>query len=456
MNGPDLSTPLVSLLQLQRRARQAATPEALGFIVVNETLQLVRYRQAAMWGAAGLGHVSTVSGVPEPDPTAPYVQWLSALCRHLARGRAAQETTQETAERAQGAEVNVDALPDPLRAEWSHWLPAHALWLPLGREGEEPDGGMLLARDAAWSEHETALLKELAHAYGHALSGFRPRHSLATRTLSSLRTGKTRRRLAIAAVVACLVPVRLSALSQAEVVPQEPFMVRAPLDGVIERFDVRPNQPVKAGTPLFSLDTTTLRARMELAKRAVDTAQEEYRQSAQMAVTSDKSRAETAVRRGKLQEKSVEMDYTAEQLDRVQVKADRDGIAVFADTNDWVGKAVNVGERVLVVADPAKVELVAWMPAADLLPVSPGDMLTLYPQGSPLSSFQAKVSSVAYRAELTREGFLAYRVKATFPAGQQTPRIGLLGTARLSGGWAPFAYVALRRPLSVLRQWIGW
>jgi len=444
MNAPDLSTPLVSLLQLQRRARQAATAEALGFIVVNETMQLVRYRQAAMWSAAGLGRVATVSGVPEPDPNAPYVQWLSALCRHLARGQAAAE------------EVDVDALPEAIRTEWSHWLPARALWLPLGREGEDAEGGMLLARDAAWSEHEIALLKELAHAYGHAWSGFRARQSLVTRTLSSLRTGRTRRRLAIAAVAACLIPVRLSALSQAEVVPQEPFMVRAPLDGVIERFDVRPNQPVKVGTPLFSLDTTALRARMELARRAVDTAQEEYRQSAQMAVTSDKSRAETAVRRGKLQEKSVEMDYTAEQFNRVQVKADREGIAVFADTNDWVGKAVNLGERVLVVADPAKVELDAWLPAADLLPVTPGDTLTLYPQGSPLSSFQAKVSSVAYRAEVTREGFLAYRIKSTFAPGQPTPRIGQLGTARLSGGWAPLAYVALRRPLSVVRQWMGW
>ena len=276
------------------------------------------------------------------------------------------------------------------------------------------------------------------------------------RAVSALRAGKTRRRVAVAGVLVCLIPVRLSALSQAEVVPQDPFMVRAPLDGVIDRFDVRPNQAVKVGTPLFNLDTTTLRARMELARKAVDTAQEEYRQSAQMAVTSDKNRAETALRRGKLQEKSVEMDYTVEQLDRVQVKADRDGIAVFADTNDWVGKAVTLGERVLLLADPAKVELVAWLPAADVLPVAPGDTLTLYPQGSPLSSFDAKVTSVAYRAEVTREGFLAYRVKAAFAQRSgATPRIGQLGTARLQGGWAPLAYVALRRPLSVVRQWLG-
>ncbi|RQP23192.1 efflux RND transporter periplasmic adaptor subunit [Piscinibacter terrae] len=444
MNNPEAPSPLLGLLQLQRRAREAATPEALGFVMVNETLQLARYRQAVWWSTAGLGRVAAVSGLPQPDPNAPYVQWMASLCRHL------------TGAQPEAGEVDGAALPDGVRADWAEWLPAHALWLPLRRDAHAPDGALLLARDEAWAPHDLALLRELSHAYGHALHALQPQRTWRERLLGALRAGKTRRRLLIVALLACVCPVRLSVLAQAEVVPQDPFIVRSPLDGVIDRFDVRPNQPVKPGTPLFSLDTTALRARMELARKAVDTAQEEYRQSAQSAVTSDKSRAEIALRRGKLQEKAVEMDYTAEQLDRVQVKADRAGIAVFADSGDWVGKAVTLGERVLQVADPMKVELVAWLPAADLLPVAPGDTLTLYPQGSPLQSFDATVLSVAYRAEVTRDGFVAYRVKASFTAGQPVPRIGQQGTARLHGAWAPLAYVALRRPLAVMRQWLGW
>ena len=83
-------------------------------------------------------------------------------------------------------------------------------------------------------------------------------------------------------------------------------------------------------------------------------------------------------------------------------------------------------------------------------------MLTWYPQGSPLSAFDARVVSVAYRAEVTRDGFPAYRIKARFEGGGAAPRIGQTGTARLSSGWAPLLYVALRRPLSLLRQWLGW
>ena len=71
MNGPDVATPLLTLLQLQRRARQASSLDALGFVIVNETLQLAPYRQAALWSTAGLGRVAAVSGLQQPDPTAP-------------------------------------------------------------------------------------------------------------------------------------------------------------------------------------------------------------------------------------------------------------------------------------------------------------------------------------------------------------------------------------------------
>lgn len=430
---------LLTLLQLGRRARAAADLPALGFVIVNETLQLAPYRQAALWADLGLPRVAAVSGLPQPDPSAPYVQWLGSVCRHLSKSHA-------TAGR-----IDAASLPDTLAAEWSQWWPAHAVWLPL-----QQAGALVLAREQAWTDAEIAIFTELADVYGHALGAFRPRQGGLDRVAGWLRTGRARRYLLIGAVAVSLVPVRVTVLAGAEVVPKEPFLVRAPLDGVIERFDVRPNQPVKTGQPLFSLDTSALRTRYEVARKALDTAQEEYRQSAQAAVTSDKNRAEIALRRGQLQERQVELDFTSDQLQRVQVKAERDGIAVFADASDWLGKAVAVGERILLVADPAQVQLAVDLPAADHLDVQPGDALTLYPQGSPLSSFDARVISVAYRAEPTAAGFLAYRIKADFDAGQPAPRIGQLGTARVRGPWGPLAYVVLRRPLAALRQWLGW
>jgi len=228
------------------------------------------------------------------------------------------------------------------------------------------------------------------------------------------------------------------------------------LDGVVENFYVRPNQPVTAETPLFSLDTTVLQSQHAVAQQAYMTAEEEYRQAAQMAVTDDKSKLEMALRRGALAEKSVELDYTAEQLGRVQVKAERAGVAVFNDVNDWQGKAVILGEKILLLADPTKVELSIDLPASDIIAIEPGDSVKLYPNASPVSSYSAKVTTVAYHAEATSAGVLAYRIKAELVADQSLPRIGMMGTAKISGNRVPFVYYLLRKPLSAARQWLGW
>ncbi|MDO1530357.1 HlyD family efflux transporter periplasmic adaptor subunit [Fulvimonas sp. R45] len=432
---------LLGLLQLGQRARAADTAEALGFIAVNEARTVFAYRQAALW-REGAGGVVALSGVPQVERDAPYVQWLARLFRAIAPVNAPKA-------------IDPAALPVLLAEEWSTWLPQHALAIPLVSSVGGVRGVLLLAREQAWSDEEKALAGELGALFGHALHALRPREALWQRVRGLLRQRRAWWKVALGLLVVSLVPVRLSALAQAEVTPVDPFVVRTPLDGVIDRMQVQPNQPVKAGTPLFDLDATTLRSRYDAARKAFEAAQEEYQQSAQQAVTDDKSRLEMAERRGDMAQKAVDMNFAADQLARVQVKAAREGVAVFADVNDWTGKAVSVGEKVLVLADPGKVELTGYLPVADQIALKPGADVTFYPKASPFTAYHARVETVAYRAAPTDEAVLAYRVKARFVSGEPVPRLGLMGTARLYAGRVPLIYYLLRRPLASLRQWLG-
>lgn len=442
---------LATLLQLGRRAREAADVASLGFVVVNETRQLLAYRQAALGRMNRLGtllpaDVMAVSGLPEPDPQAPYVQWLAQVLRHLL-----QDET-----KLQPAALHASDLPPALAADWSNWLPQHALLLPLPGPGNRAGALLLLVREEAWSEHDLVLGSELAHAYGHALARFVPPVSWQERARNWFGS-KHRRWGAVAALSAvALCPVPMSVLAPAEVVPLEPFLVRAPLDGVVDQFHVRPNQSVKAGAALFDLDTTTLRSRVDVTRKAYEVAQEEYRQAAQMALTDERSKRELALRQGRMEEKAVELDYSRRLLERILVKAPRDGIAVFADVNDWQGRAVAIGERVMLLADPARMELAISLPVADATDLEPGASVTLYPNGSAFSSFEAELASISYHAEPTPDGILAYRLKARLTSDQPLPRLGARGMAKIRSGWAPLSYYVLRRPLAAARQWLGW
>lgn len=470
MNAPvqiDAGT-LAVLWQLSARAREASSEETLGFVIVNESLSLVPYRQAAWWRARSPvpGAVAAVSGLPQSDPGAPYVQWLGQVCRVLERrsideAAASQQAPADAAAPADSAKRNwpqaltADSLPDALAADWSDWWPTHALWVPLGDRAGHSLGGVVFAREQPWTSLDEALFAELARVWSHALAAFAPRASWLERAKLTLSAGKHRRRALAAVALALVVPVPLTVLAPAEVTAKDPFVVRAPLDGVIDRLFAQPNQPVAAGAPLFALDSTALASRYALANKNYATAQEEYRQTAQLAVTDDKDRLDMALRKGKLDESAIELDYTARELARVRVNAPRAGVAVFSDPNDWNGKAVSIGEKVMLLADPASVELTAYVPVADNVDVVPGASLTLYPKSSPLAAYDARIDTVAYRAEPTPEGVVAYRVKATFTSKVKPP-LGVMGTARIHGHWVPVAYYLLRRPLATVRQWLGW
>ncbi|MBL8484909.1 MAG: biotin/lipoyl-binding protein, partial [Rhodocyclaceae bacterium] len=277
--SPPIADPVQGLgllLQLARRAREAPDAAALGFVAVNETRQMLEYRQSAVWldttRLPGADGVVAVSGLPAPEHNTPYGQWVDRAARHwAARNRAFEAAPGD--------------LPAALQQDWNEWLPAAVLVLPLCRPGGKVFGLWLLARERPWDADEIALADELAAVYAHAWLAFLPRRDWRERMRELLADRRRARRVALVALAACLLPVRLSVLAPAEVTAKDAFMVRAPLDGVIDQFQVRPNTPVKAGDALFELDTTGLRTRVDVARKAYDAASEEYRQAAQLAVS---------------------------------------------------------------------------------------------------------------------------------------------------------------------------
>jgi hypothetical protein len=441
-NDPAATQGLLALLQLGRRAREAASVAELGFIAVNETRELLTYRQAALWLGNSRQDVAAVSGAAQLDPSAPYLQWLSRVFKAVGHDLDAQR-------------LCAGQLAPLIGEEWGQWLPTHALVIPLADPKSRRPGALLLAREAAWRDDEIELASEVGRIYEHALSALHPRAAWSFQLRGARRSRKWVVGLALLIVAVSCLPVRLSVLMPAEITPLDAFVVRAPLDGVIDRFQVRPDEIVATGTALFNLDTTALETRHATAREAYATAREEYRQSAQLAVTEDKPKMEMSIHKGVLDQKGVDLAYTESQLQRVQVRAARPGVAVFSDVHEWMGRAVAIGEKVMVIADPAKVELTARMSIGDQVAVERGAEILFYPRSAAFSSYAAIVDSVAYQAE-PHDEVLAYRIRAHFKPGTPVPRLGLMGSARVYAKRVPLIYTILRRPLTVARQWFGW
>jgi hypothetical protein len=437
---------LSTLVQLIKRVRHAATPQELGFIIVNETHALVPYRQAVLWrqDRPGHGRVAAISGATTVENNAPLTLWLS---RALAKFDAAGEG---------GAPrpVEAGALPEALREEWAEWLPAHGLWVPLSDGNKKDLGALFLARDQSWAEGERHLIQELADGYASAWAAFRPRRRFlltpTTRASWGVRLG-----VVAALVIALLLPIRLSALAPADVVPFKPTIVRAPLEGVVDKFRVEPNEPVKAGQPLLDLDPRAIENKLDVAKKALSVAEAEYRQMAQQAVFDDKSRSQLAILKGRMDQRRADMTYAQSLLDRIHVTATRNGIALFDDPNDWIGKPVTIGERLLEIADPSQGELEIWLPVSDAIKLDLGTNVDFFLNVAPDAPLRATLRQASYQATVSPSGVLGYRLKAKFAEAGKVPRIGLRGTAKIYGEHVTLFYYLMRRPLAAVRQMLG-
>ena len=499
-----LTRALAALLDLSRGGRQARSEAELGFLLVNDTLRLAPYRQAALWQAdRGL---RALSGLVQPEANAPYAQWLKGVAAHLAAQSMAQRmpgpgsfpsphpTTGQVPPLAPpldadpaGRQVMEPAsppagpqaapghdtsrpftaldLPAPLAREWAAWWPAHGLWLRMSGPGPESATALLLARDEPWSEAEIGLLDEWVGSWWHALLAlrrsqkhpwWRPWGRDTYGAISHRRAWWNRPFLItlLTLVAASFVPVRLSVLAPGELVPVNPVIVRAPLDGVLDVFHVQPNQLVKKGQPLFGFDEALIQSRLDVANQALATAATEYRQTMQQALSDPRVRPQLATLTGRIQEKRAEVGYLREQLTRARVLAPQDGVALFDDPTEWIGKPVSVGERILRIAATGDVEVEAWLPIADAIALEPGAPLNLYLNARPLEPVTARLRYMAHSAVQRPDGTYAYRVRATLDAAT-VHRVGLKGTAKLQGDWVPAIWWMMRRPVATVRTTLG-
>jgi len=440
---------LATLLELEKRARAAEDAQALGFLMVNDTHLAVPYRQAG-WYCTASNRLRSLSGLATPDRDAPFTRRLEAFFRKTLRQQPrAHSLTAARMGEAFGPEGS--AARDEASTFFTAHLPADIAFLPLRHKGKI-HGALLFARETPFTRSEINVLDHLADAYGHALAALTgpPRRRL------YLRRSRVIMLAGLAALLAVMaLPVRQSVLAPAEIVAQEPGLVRAPLAGVIETVHVRPNEAVSAGTPLVSLDGSELTTQREIARQQLSVAEAELRQARQQALFDPQSRARLAVLEGRRDQHAAELAFLDERLARIEVSAARDGIAIFDDVADWEGRPVALGERIMLLADPQARELEIRLAIADAINLEPGAEIRFFLNIDPADPIAAALTRTGYRASAMPDGTMAYRLRAALAEDDPRLRIGLRGTARIYGERTILALYLLRRPIAWLRLRAG-
>jgi len=449
-------TPPALFYDLAAKVESARTAAELGFVICNHTRALVDYRQAALvtLPAGRRPQLVAHSGLADLDTNTPYALWLSEVARRV-RGRCA-----ELPPTARVLALSPELLDDELVRDWAEWLPGHVWILPLAGPDGEPHALLLLARDAPWP---TALapdsgeftLLQLAALYGYAWWAVAARPSRLQRWWRAGTMGRRARQVALGVLLALLIPVKQYTLVPAEVISTRSEVIAAPQDGVIHRMAVPPNTPVKAGQVLAELDDTTLRNRLAVAQAELATARIAMHQASQEAIESQSAKAELSIAEGKWRERGVDVAALEKEIGKLAIRAPADGVFVYSDPDDWVGRPVQTGERVGLIADPATLGVRAWAPVGEPTNLDAGAPITLFLRVAPLHPVAARLDYAGYQPVEAPNGVASYVVRGTIAHASPEVRIGLQGTARIAGRWSVLGYLLLRRPLASMRAWLG-
>ena len=438
MNPALQSNPLAILVDLEKRARSAATIEELHFLIANETHNLSPYRQAILFKPDGT--LLTFSGVSEFSEEAPFVHWLKYNISPYVKGI------------DKPCHIRKEDLSLVSSSDWNEWFPAVGFLIPLFSGNHRNVGSVFLLRDYNWNEDEQEILQILAGAYGHALGALEhPRRALSMPKAKGFL--KIFFLLIVISIFAFRVP--LTVLAPAEIVAVNPSVVRAPIDGVVERVLVEPNQIVEVGDLLLRMDAVSQRNELEIAKKIFSSLKAQFSQVTRMALSNQKSKRYLTEIKGRMKQQEAQIKYLNEVILRMSVSSPVHGAVIIDDPQSWEGRPVRLGEKIISLADQKEVEIEAWLSISDAIELPVGSLIRVYLNAAPLSPIEGALRIFSYEAEKKMADTYSYRIRGRILNKDKLPRLGLRGTARIEGEKVSLFYWVFRRPISFFRQFFG-
>lgn len=442
----ELVQKLANFMQFERDLRSAKTMEAFGFVVCNSIKKLLDFDSALLLVSDATSTpatqlVTTVSGVSMFDAEAPLVKLSQSLVN--SKELKIRDTELHSIERL---EANLSSALTTLQLK-----ELVTVALVPGRIT------LVLIRHSAWRSKELQLLQQVAEPAGHAalplLASQKPKRF----SLTMLRPGNKWWLAAVAAFILAFAPVRQSVIATGEISARSPSIVASGLNGVIKDILVAPNETVVAGQTLVLYDDTELSLKLETLTEELGLAQERMRKARQQNLNSNRAdqNNQFADLQTQVDIKTMELAYIAKMMERLEIKAMSDGVALFSRAQDWIGRSVVTGEKILEIADANDQQFEIWVAANDAIDLPDGSDVKFFPDAFPLRSLKGSIESVSFYATQNTPETMAYRVLAQLEEQDEQLRLGMKGSFRLYGDRVALGYYLFRKPLSAIRRGVG-
>ncbi len=438
---------MANLIHLATTSLKADSLEKAGNTIVNRIHTLVKTERAVLVPLSGRRRILCISGDLEPVQDNPFSQAVHETRNYLnpllARGENGPQV------------VTRESLPTELNAPQTRKVleamgGTNILWIPLLPDGNKETGFALwLERwnNAPWTEEEIRLVSHAGVFFENAL---RPRKKQARP-----RSGKRTIGLFLAVLFLLLwLPVHSRINAPIQVVPNHPYYVFAPFNGIVEDLAVHPGENVRKGDMIFRYDTRVLEKQLEEARRGVAVARAELGRLEGAAYKDEDARARIPVQKLEVERKQAETAFIKKQLELSEVRTEADGVVVLDDPDALIGASLQTGELVLRIADPEQTKLRIMVPATDSGLLMQGAEVLARLDSDPLNSIPARVERIGFDVNISDDRIPSLLVDAEW---KEKPRVtpGQRGMARIQGPKIFLGLQLFRKPLIALRNLLG-
>ena len=440
----DKKIKIARLISLEKKSREARTQDELNFVVVNETRQIIDFVNSYLLLKTPTDkyHVKAVSDLATVDRTAPLVTFVENIIND-----------QKNTNLKEIQNLEVDKISRSLKIKKPKNIPDNILLIPIFSPQRGLQGFLITTRNEKFNDNEVELARHLSVTYGHAYNTFLTDFSIKD-FLKKNFTGKRSWIIILSIIFILIIPIKITSTAPVEVVPKNPRLITAPFDGVVKNIIVNNNDKINSGDLLIQIEDTDLKNSFNLAKQSLQVAEKELLRSRQFSFSNNEEKARLAELMAQVDLKKAEVESTSERLKNSKIYADKDGIAIVDQKNNWQGRPVSVGEKIITIANPKKVEFLIWLPVKDSLIIKENTDVKVFLDINPIKPLKGKLKRASYQSSLSPEEVLSYQISASFE-GEEIPRIGLRGTAKIYGSRVTLFYYLFRKPITFVRQLIG-
>jgi hypothetical protein len=253
-----------------------------------------------------------------------------------------------------------------------------------------------------------------------------------------------------------MIDVPLRIVAPCEVVPLRPMAITAPIEGVVERLDVEPGQRVSAGQQLFTYEKQIPMDELEAARQRVSVIVAQYEQAQAEALGDPKRRPDIEILKRRLAEEETRVSMAEFRVARLDVTSPASGVVLFDNPNEWRGRPVTVGERMMTLMRPTESKLKIWLPQDDKIPVDRSQPVHVLLNTATSDTTKADLRFISKYAEPIPDGGVGFLAEATWRGEPEPHWMGLEGSAVLYGPRVPLYQWLFRKPVNATRRFLGW